>query len=306
MAAAMNRTGGLTAEMMTYYEKTFLARAQYNLILEQGAQKRTHGGNLGKSIVFTRYTPLALATTALSEGANPATTTLVTGSNVSCTLAEYGATLKVAKFLSLTSIDVRDKEKVELLGQNMGETLNRLVRAELATATTLYAPAHSRVLSTVKTSETLDATDVRSVLKTLEVNKAQKYPDGTFLGKVDPYQKYNLIGDTTWLAPREYVNPNDLYKAEIGSLYGVRFIENVDALSTAGGNALSNVVYSTFIHGDNAFGVFDLAGDQPKMYITSGIDSGNQIGRFQMLSWGGSYVVKILNSDWVREVINAV
>lgn len=303
----MNRTGGLTAEMMTFYEKTFLQRAQYELILEQGGQKRTHGGNVGKSIVFTRYTPLALATTALSEGANPATTTLVTGTNVSCTLAEYGQTLKVAKFLSLTSIDVRDKEKIELLGQGMGETLNRLVRTELANATDSYAPAHSRKSSTIKSSETLDAADVRSVLKTLEINKARKFPDGKFLGKVDPYGKYNLIGDTTWLAPREYVNPTDLYKAEIGSLYGVRFIENVDALSSVGTGSSSTVTcYSTFIHGQDAFGVYDLEGDAPKMYITSGIDSGNQIGRFQMLSWGGSYVVKILNSDWIRELFNAV
>jgi len=307
MAALMNRTGGLTAEMMTYYEKTFLDRAEYALVLDQGGQKRSHGGNVGKSIVFTRYTPLALATTALSEGANPATTTLVTGTNVSCTLAEYGNTLKVAKFLSLTSIDARDKEKIELVGQNMGETLNRLVRSEFQNATNTFAPYHSRNISTVKSSETLDANDVRAVLKTLEINKAQKYPDGTFLGKVDPYEKYNIIGDTTWVAVKEYSDPKDLYKAEIGSLYGVRFIENVDALSSVGLNGASGVTcYSTFIHGDNAFGVYDLAGDQPKMYITSGLDSGNQTGRFQMISWAGSFVVKILNSDWIRELFNAV
>lgn len=307
MAAAMNRTGGLTQEMMTYYEKVFLARAEYDLILDQGAQKRSHGGNEGKSIVFTRYTPMALATTALSEGANPATTTLITATNVSCTLAEYGSTIKVAKFLSLTSIDVRDKEKIELVGQNMGESLNRLVRTELANFTASYAPAHSRKSSTIKSSETLDAADVASVLKTLEINKVRKYPDGYLLGKVDPYGKYNIIRDSTWVNAKTYSDVKDLYKAEIGELYGVRFIENTDALSSAGTGSASTVTcYSTFIHGADAFGTFDLAGDQPKLYITSGIDSGNQTGRFQMISWGGSYVVKILNSDWGRELINAV
>lgn len=303
----MNRTGGLTPEMMLYYEKTFLARAEYDLVLDQGGQKRSQQGNSGKSIVFTRYTPMSLATTALSEGANPATTTLVTGANVSCTLAEYGNTIKVAKFLSLTSIDARDKEKIELVGQNMGETLNRLVRTELANATATYAPAHSRKSSTIKSSETLDASDIASVLKTLEINKARKYPGGYFLGKVDPYGKYNIIKDSTWLAVKEYSDPQDLYKAEIGSLYGVRFIENVDALSSAGTGSSSTVTcYSTFIHGQDAFGVYELEGDSPKLYITSGIDSGNQTGRFQMISWAGSYVVKLLNSDWIRELINAV
>jgi N4-gp56 family major capsid protein len=307
MAAALNRTGGLTAEMMTYYEKVFLARAEYDLILEQGGQKRTHGGNVGKSIVFTRYTPMALATTALSEGANPATTTLITASNVSCTLAEYGATITVSKFLNLTSIDARDKEKIELVGQNMGETLNRLVRNEIDDFTATYAPAHSRKASTIKSSETLDAADVASVLKTLEVAKARKYPDGYFLAKVDPYGKYNIIRDSTWVNSKTYSDVKKLYKAEIGELYGVRFIENVDALSGVGTGSSSTVTtYSTFIHGQDAFGVFDLAGDQPKLYITGGIDSNNATGRSQKISWAGSYVVKILNSDWGRELINAV
>jgi len=222
-------------------------------------------------------------------------------------LAEYGNTLTVAKLLNLTSIDVRDKEKIELVGQNMGETLNRLVRSELANATATYAPYHSRKASTIKSSETLDANDVRSVLKTLEINKAQKYNGKYLMGKVDPYEKYNLMGDTTWLAPREYVDPVDLYNAELGQLYGVRFVENVDALSSAGTGASSDVTcYSTFIHGDNAFGVYELEGDQPKMYITSGIDSNNPTGRNQKISWAGSYVVKILNSDWIRELVNAV
>jgi N4-gp56 family major capsid protein len=301
MAAALNRTGGLTQDMMTYYEKTFLRRAEYELILDQGAQKRTHGGNSGKSIVFSRYTPMSLATTALSEGANPATTTLITSSNVSCTLAEYGNTIKVSKFLSLTSIDARDKEKIELVGQNMGETLNRLVRNEIDDWTVMYANEKAK-LSLVKTSDTLDAADIALMVRTLEINKAPRYDDGFYLAKTDPYNKYRIVQDSTWVAAKEYSDVKDLYKGEIGELYGVRFILNVDALSSQGDKA-SHPAYSTFVHGKDAFGTFDLAGDQPKLYITGGIDSSNQTGRSQMISWAGSYVVKTLNSDWCREFI---
>lgn len=72
MAAALDRTTTLTTEMMTYYEKVFLERAKKTLVLEEGAQKSTHGKQFGKSIVFTRMTPMSAVTTALSEGANPA------------------------------------------------------------------------------------------------------------------------------------------------------------------------------------------------------------------------------------------
>src|SRR5690349_11625446 len=104
-------TTGLTQEMSTYYEKVFLARAEYEYIFNQGAQMRTMPANEGKTVVFTRHTPLATATTALTEGVNPAEVNL-TATNVSATLSEYGNTVKISRFLSLTSIDVNNKEKI--------------------------------------------------------------------------------------------------------------------------------------------------------------------------------------------------
>lgn len=51
MADGVNATTStLTPEVMTYYEKVFLARAEYELILEEGAQKRTHPTGGGKTI----------------------------------------------------------------------------------------------------------------------------------------------------------------------------------------------------------------------------------------------------------------
>jgi len=301
MAAAMNRSNGLTQEMMHYYEKVFLARAEYELILDQGAQKRTRENNVGSTLNFTRYTPLDLAVTALSEGANPATTTLITATNVKASLAEYGNTIKVSKFLSLTSIDVKDREKIELVGQNMGETLNRKVREELDDWTATYANAKAK-LSLVKSSDTLDAADIALMVRTLEINKARRYPDGFFLAKTDPYNKYRLVQDSTWVAAKEYSDVKDLYRGEIGELYGVRFLLNIDALSSQGDKA-SHPAYSTFVHGADAFGVYDLAGDSPKLIIYDGVDSYNQAGRAAFISWAGSYVCKTLNSSWGLEFI---
>lgn len=290
--------------MQLYYEKVFLSRSEYELILAEGAQKSSHGKNQGKSIVFTRYTPLALQTTALSEAANPPTSA-ITGTNVSCTLAEYGLSLKISKFLSLTSIDVNNKEKIELAGQNMGETLNRLVRNELDDATEVFA--NSKKSSTVKTSDTIDAADVAGLVKTLETNKAMAYEDGFFMAKTDPYGKFRIIQDSTWVNAKTYSDAKDLYKGEMGELYKTRFLLNVDALSSAGTGSSSTVtVYSTFVHGKNSFGVYDLEGDQPKLYILANqVDSNNPTGRYSMISWAGSYVAKLLNTSWVREFKSA-
>ena len=38
-------TASLSPEVSTYYEKVFLARAEYELIMKEGAQIRTHPKN---------------------------------------------------------------------------------------------------------------------------------------------------------------------------------------------------------------------------------------------------------------------
>ena len=301
MAEALNRTtGGLSVEMMTYYEKRFLERAMKTLVLEEGAQKSTHGKSSGKSIVFNRKTPMSLATTALSEGANPAVS-LMAGSAVSCTLAEYGASAKISKFLSLTGIDANNAENIEVLGQNMGETLNRLAGNALsAGGTALFA--NGKKASTIKASDTLDAADVRTVVQNLELNHGMVYDDGYFLGKIQPAPKTGLVTDSTWVNSAVYSGKEveKLYKGEQGAMYGVRFLLSTQKMSAAGTGASSTVTtYYNFIHGKDAFGAYDLEGDMPKLYIVTGADSNNPTGRYVNISWAGSYVAKVLNTNWV-------
>lgn len=299
MAEALNRTtGGLSVQMMTYYEKVFLARAKNQLVYAEGSQKSTHGKNQGKSIVFTRMTPMSNVTTALSEGANPAVV-LLAGANVSCTLAEYGNTAKLTKFLSLTSIDRNNAQAIELLGQNMGDTIDYLAGTALSTGGTAIF-ANSKKASSLASSDTLDAADVRTVVQTLEVNKAIPYSDGYFMGKVVPKTKTSLVKDTTWVNAKTYSDVKDLYKGEMGELYQVRFLMSTQAMSSTGSKASYTDAYLNFFHGRDAFGTYDLEGDQPKLYVLPNpVDSNNPTGRYALVSWAGSYVAKVLNSAWV-------
>jgi N4-gp56 family major capsid protein len=301
MAEALNRTdGGLSVQMMTYYEKVFLKRAMESLVYAEGAQKSTHGKNSGKSIVFTRMTPMSNITSALSEGANPAVV-LLAGANVSCTLAEYGNTAKISKFLSLTSIDRNNAQAVELLGQNMGESLDYLVGSEMSTGGDTALWANSKVASSLKSSDTLDAADVREVVEALEINRAPAYSDGFYLGKVVPKTKTSLVKDSTWVAAKTYSDVKDLYKGEMGELYQVRFLLSTQAISSTGAKASYTDAYLNFFHGKDAIGTYDLEGDQPKLYILpNAVDSYSPTGRYALISWAGSFVAKVLNQDWVQ------
>lgn len=299
MAEALNRTtGGLSTEVMTYYEKEFLARAKKTIVLSEGAQKRSHGKNSGKSIVFNRRTPRALATTALSEGANPAIS-LMAGTAVSCTLAEYGDSAKLSKFLTMTEIDVNNAESISVMGQGMGETINRLTGNALSAGFTASF-ANAKKASTIKTSDTLDTADIRTTVQNLETNQAMKYPDGSFIGKIQPVSKTGLMADSTWLNVKSYSDPKDLYNSEVGEFHGVRFLLSTSKMSAVGTGSSSTVTtYYNFIHGSDSFGCYDLEGDQPKLYILANpVDSNNPTGRYSLVSWAGAYVAKVLNSTW--------
>lgn len=295
-----NTTSSLSPEVATYYEKVFLDRAEMELVLKEGGQLRTHPANEGRTVNFTRYNPLTIITDPLGELSNPVTCS-ITACTVAMTLSEYGLTTIHSKLLTLVSIDSGMKEKVELVGQNMGESLNRLVRNELQNGTSYFGNGHH--VASFTAGDTLDACDIRQMTKALELAKAKPYKDGMYMGKTDPISKYNLIGDTTWVNAKTYSSVKDLYKGEMGELYQVRWLLNKDVSSgtEAASTASSTTVrYYTYVHGDNAFGCYDLAQDKPRLYILPNqVDSNSPAGRVSYISWAGSYATKLLNSDWV-------
>jgi N4-gp56 family major capsid protein len=296
----VNTSITLTQEVKTYYEKVFLARPQYEFVLDEGGQKKTHPVNEGRTVNFTRYNPLTIITSPLGEASNPLTCPL-NASTVTMTLSEYGLTTTHGRLLTTISIDSGMKEKVELVGQNMRETLNRLVRLELDNGTAYYGNNHT--VGSFTAGDTLDACDIRGMVQILEANKAHTYSDGMFIGKVDSFSKYNLLGDSTWVNAHTYKDGSNLYKGEIGELYQVRWLLNLDDLcgTEAASTAASTVTrHTTYVHGADAFGVYDLATDQSKLYILPNVtDSASPAGRVSFISWAGSYATKILNSSWV-------
>src|SRR3990167_9997659 len=147
-------TSNLAQEVMTYYEKVFLARAEYELVMKEGGQSRTHATGQGRTVNFTRYNPLTIITDPLGEASNPITCP-INASTVSMTLSEFGLTTTHARLQTTVSIDSGMKEKVELVGQQMGETLNRLVRTELNSGgTSFYGNDHT--VGSFTAGDTLD------------------------------------------------------------------------------------------------------------------------------------------------------
>lgn len=299
-------TTGLTQEMSTLYEKVFLDRAEYEYIFSEGAQMRSQPSNEGKVVNFTRHTPLATVTTALTEGTNPAENAL-TATTVAATLAEYGTTVKISRFLSLTSIDANNEEKIEVVGQNMGETIDELTRNELATGATAQLANGRAALTDVVITDVMTVAEIRKAVRTLKKNKAKRYQDRTapWIAKLGPDTSYDLTSDTTFINADVYDNgATKLYNGELGKILGARLLESPNQNETVNGGGSSADIIWNFVHGQNAFGCIDLTGDKPDVFIipNNKIDSGNAAGRFSLVSWAGSYVAKTLNANWLVAV----
>jgi N4-gp56 family major capsid protein len=283
-----NNTTSLSNEVAIWYDKVFLERARAMLVHQEGGQLRGIDGNVGKQAIFNRFRPMAVTTTALTEGVNPSSTALVSD-QVTATLAEYGNSATVSRLLSTTDIDDRDKEKIDVIAQNMGESLDAIVRNALYNGATAL-PSTSTDFTPALTAQ---------AVANLKKNKALMYP-GTFgwVGKIQPETEYDLMQSTTWQNAAVYSNVNALYEGEVGALYGVRFLVTNQGYQVVG----TPTVYSNFIHGRESFGVYDNKLDPPKLYIVTGADSGNPAERFHILSWAGQFVSVVLNANWMINV----
>jgi N4-gp56 family major capsid protein len=305
MAYSGSTTSSLSGELIKYLEKRFLKRSRNAIVFGEGAKKQTLPVNSGTTITWNRYSQLAVATTALTEGTNPGNV-VPTGTQVSTTIAQYGNVLPVTDLLFVTSIDREAKEKTDLAAQNMAETIDTLNRNELATGATVQLANGRAALTNITSTDVLTSTEIKRARRTLRKNNAIVYDDGCFLAKVGPDTSFDLVNDSVWLAVSEYGDSakSAIFNQEIGKLFQVRFIE---ATANQYNESSTVTVYSNFVHGQEAFGCVDLD-SLPNGLIIKQSDSGdtsNPLSLFMTIGWKAAYAVKTLNASWLIDIKSA-
>lgn len=303
---ATTTTSTLSGELVAYLEKRFLLRSRNAIIYGQGAQTQTLPANMGKTMTFNRYAPLTTISSALAaEGTNP-TSVQPSGSQVTATLAQYGNVIAVTDLLFVTSIDREAAEKTDLAAQNMAESLDNLIRNELATGGTIQYANGRAALTAVVSTDVLTSTEIRRVRRSLRKQNAMPYDDGYYLGKTGPDTSFDLVNDSVWLAVSEYGDSakSQIYQNEIGRLFGVRFVE---ATANQYNESSTTTVYSTIVHGQQAFGTVDLDTLPNGLVIKQGgdQDTSNALSLFMTIGWKAAFAVKTLNSNWLYNIKSA-
>ena len=241
-------TGGLSAEMKTYYGMELLDNAKPQLVHNQFAATKPLPTGGGKTVEWRKFGSFDKALTPLTEGVTP------DGSGISVSyitkeLAQYGDYTTVSDMLDLTAIDDVVLEITDRHGSNMGLTLDTVTRNEIQQGKqVIYAPkiGSDGTKTDVTSRMTLDK-DCRmtSELVAKAATQLKKMNAPTFDGKyvciIHPSVAFDLRQDEAWIAAHQYAAATELFSGEIGELHGVRFVETTEAKIYRGENLAGDV-----------------------------------------------------------------
>ena len=240
-------TGGLSAEMKTYYGMELLENAKPQLVHNQFAATKPLPVGGGKTVEWRKFGAFDKALTPLTEGVTP------DGSGISVSyitkeLAQYGDYTTVSDMLDLTAIDDVVLEITDRHGNNMGLTLDTVTRNEIQQGNqVIYAPVlgeggkQTAVTSRVALTPACKMTSELAAKAATQLKKMNAPTfDGKYVCIIHPSVAFDLRQDEAWIAAHQYAAATELFSGEIGELHGVRFVETTEAKIFCGADLAKN------------------------------------------------------------------
>ena len=234
MSTVINTTTTATNyTMKTFYEKQMLPRVKTQWVHAQFCKKFSIPTGNGMIVEMRKSIPYTPSTTdlLLSEGVTPTGHTYAQ-ERILATCAQYGAYTTFTDMLELTAFDPIVSEVTDLHGDQLGTTTDWIVRdAMIADASAQRVGSRSTMLE-ITANDKLTVDEIRKAVATLKKAKARPFSDGCFVMIVDPDVVYDLQDDSDWKTPNTYSGTKQLYTAELGMLFGVRFVGSTEGKIT--------------------------------------------------------------------------
>lgn len=244
----------------------------------------------GSSVLFTKITELAVATTALNESVDVDAVALA-DAQVTVTLVEYGnAVITTAKLRATSFIDV-DPVLANVLGFNAGRSIDSVVQGVLQAGSNVRYAGQAVGRTTVIPSDKLTAAASRRALAELRGANVAPTRGNLYTAFIHPDVAYDLKGETGeagWLAPHVYSQPGEIWSSSMGSFNGFEWIETPRApvFADAGSSTTLTDVYATLFVGRQAlakgFSTTDGNGAQPRIMPSPVVD---HLRRFAGMGW---------------------
>lgn len=339
---AITTSSTLSGQYQAYFSKELLKYATQALVLDQFAKKAALPKQAGnKSITMFRFgVPATAGITALTEGTAIASANYraLALTSITKSLVQYGQVIGLTDILTASGLFNAMEQASKSTGEDAAlhfDTITRNVLVGSATAGTgvenggtldnsdvineRYAGASTTFAalnSDTTSASKLAASDVLDSVTNLKINRAPEI-GGSYVAAIAPQIARDLQRDTDWLEAATRSNVQALYKGEIGSFYGVRFVETTNPFvstgsatvldryiySTAGTNTLAAgaKVYATMFFGGDAYGVPMLTGDSPmspKVIITDSADKSDPLNQTVTVGFKSYWATLRLNPNY--------
>lgn len=307
--------------VQAFYDRNLLARAQPAEVHGRFGQKRPISQRNGNQIKFRRYSQLAAATTALTEGVTPAGSSLAV-TDLTATLAQYGDFITLSDMVSLTNQDPVVTEATDVLGDQAGTTIDQ-ARRDVLVAGTNVAYANG-VAARANVVATLAGSDLDKAIRFLKTQNAKYVSEGVmpsdkvgtssvrraFIGLVHPDVEFDLEKIVGFRAVSDYGSQEQVMEDEIGAYKNIRFVSSTNCKIFAGAGAASTAVknngtnadvYATLIIAANAYGICPLSGQAMQTYVKALGSAGtaDPLEQRSTVGWKATTTTRILNESWL-------
>ena len=307
---------------------TLLLRRGVPMLIHQiGVKMYPLARRSGKTMIWRRFEELAVATTPLSEGINPAGKAK-TKTDVSATIAAFGDFIEDSDMLLSTQPDPHAIENVELLGEQTGRTMDQLYRDTWAGFTNV---TYANGTSTVTVSQIIDRNDLDRAYRALMVRNALKFTPmimasqnvGTspimpaYWAMCHEDVAFDLRHLDGFVLVSEYAGRNGVMESEFGAdKNGVRFCSSSQGYVLAGATGVTIAatdvkntasfadIYSVFVVGRDYGGGVNLAGNNARV-ITKSLGSAGSSDPLEMrqtMGWKLYDARAILNQSFAQEI----
>ena len=289
---------------------------------------------------------------ALTEGTAPSGTRTLSLAKIEKSLTQRGQVIELTDILTATdlfnslqqsiktngqdaALDMDTITRNTVVGSNVGGTAmeggyaadmsasldNGDTLVELyadGTKETTAATQYTAFEASTGAGTLLDAAAVLNAVTQLKVNRAQAARGGMYVAAASPQVISDIMVDTTWVNAATYSNVGDLYKGEVGSLYGAKFIMTTNPFisgdangtdadrviydaSGGGGTTATNDVHATLFLGDEAYGCPDLSSQSPfspKVEIVDTADKSDPLNQKTTCSFKTYWTTLRLNPNY--------
>ena len=306
---AITTTTEIDPGTAVFYDRVLIERALPFLVHEQFAQTRNIPNKSGNSIKFRKYTSLSTATTPISEGVTPAGSQLAK-TDLTAVVSFYGDFVHISDEVDLINQDAVLTEASELLGEQMGETRDELMKDVLeATASSTNASSGTNGQTPTEVTQA----DVKAIVKTLLGNKAKMITSvmaaGTGQGTTPVRSSFfgiahtDLINDledvADFLSTSKYPSQSSILEAEWGATGNVRWLVTTNASKTA---SASPDTYLLQIIGQNAYATTSIDGGVAKNIVKAFGSGGTSdpLNQRATSGWKMPWVGRILNDNFMH------